>query len=68
MEDWKEAIRLWRALPEEEKARRRWARIPLNVAQSMAFEGEPVDLAVLEAQHALRPMPPVRPRKGVKFR
>ena len=52
-----EVIRLWRALPAEEKARRRWASIPRHVAQSMAFEGEPVDLAMLEAEHARRSMP-----------
>jgi hypothetical protein len=60
--DWIEAIRQWRALPEEEKLRRRLESIPRQVAQSFAFEGEPVDLAMLEAEHAGRPMPPVRPR------
>jgi hypothetical protein len=50
--DWKEAIRQWRALPEEEKLRRRLESIPRQVAQSFAFEGEPVDLAMLEAEHA----------------
>jgi hypothetical protein len=57
--DWKEAIRQWRALPEAEKRRRRWASIPRSVADSFAFEGEPVDLAMLEAAHAKRPMPAV---------
>jgi len=57
--DWKEAIRRWRDLPEEEKHRLRWRRIPLNVAESMAFAGEPVNLAELQAEHARRPMPPV---------
>ncbi len=28
--------------------------ILLNVAESMAFEGEPVDLQMLEAEHARR--------------
>ena len=50
--DWIEAIRVWRALPEEEKRRRRLESIPRKVARSMAFEGEPVDLKVLEAQLA----------------
>ena len=57
--DWKEVIRQWRALPEAEKHRRRWASIPRSVARSMALEGEPVDLAMLEAEHARQPMPPV---------
>ncbi len=61
-EAWITAIKLWRALPEEEKARRRWANIPRSVAASMAFAGQPVSLAVLEAEHAKRPMPSVRPR------
>lgn len=56
--DWEEAIRQWRALPEAEKHRRRWASIPRSVARSFAFEGEPVDLEMLEAEHAGRPMPP----------
>ena len=54
-----EIIRRWRALPEAEKHRRRWASIPRSVARSMALEGEPVDQAMLEAEHARRPMPPV---------
>jgi hypothetical protein len=57
--DWKESIRDWRALPEEEKHRLRWESIPRNVARSFAFAGEPVDLALLEAEHARTPMPPV---------
>lgn len=55
--DWKQAIVAWKKLPPEEKARRRWQRIPRNVAQSMAFEGEPVSLESLEALHACRPLP-----------
>lgn len=49
---WKEAIAHWRALPEEEKRRRRLANLPRKVARSCAFEGEPVDLAMLEAELA----------------
>lgn len=55
-----EAVRQWGALPEDEKLRRCWASIPRSVAPSMAFAGEPVDLAMLEAAHARRPMPPLR--------
>ncbi len=47
----------WRSLSPEERLRRQWARIPRNVAISMAFAGEPVDIAVLEAVHAKRPVP-----------
>lgn len=49
--DWREAIAAWRRLPPEEKQRIRLARIPLNVAESMAFEGEPVDIEELKRQH-----------------
>ena len=52
--DWKQAIERWRALPQEERARIRRSRISLNVAESMDFEGEPVDLRMLEAEHARR--------------
>lgn len=61
--DWKEAIRQWRALPEEEKQRVRRQNLPGKVARSFAFAGEPVDLAMLEAEHARHPMPPV-PKKA----
>lgn len=48
--DWKDAIAEWRALPEEEQQRVRIANIPRKVARSCAFEGEPVDLAMLEEE------------------
>ena len=47
---WNLTIKRWRALPPEEQARIRRSRIPMNVAESMAFEGEPVELAALEAE------------------
>ena len=50
--DWKQAIKRWRSLLPEERARIRRGRIPLNVAESMAFEGEPVALAAMEAELA----------------
>ncbi len=50
--DWKQVFERWRALPREERARIRRSRIPLNVAESMAFEGEPVEMAALEAELA----------------
>lgn len=50
--EWKQVIERWHALPPEEQSRRRRLRIPLNVAEGMAFEGQPVDLEMLEAEHA----------------
>jgi hypothetical protein len=55
--DWIQAIERWRKLPEAEKHATRWRLIPRSVAASMAFEGEPVDLAMLEAEHARQPVP-----------
>jgi hypothetical protein len=52
--DWKQVIERWQALPPEERSRRSRARIPLNVAESMAFAGESVDLKMLEEEHARR--------------
>ncbi|MCI0364360.1 MAG: hypothetical protein L0219_10785 [Phycisphaerales bacterium] len=37
--DWKQVIQCWQALPAEEQARMRRNRIPMSVAESMAFEG-----------------------------
>ncbi len=37
-----ENIGLWKALPPDCKLRIRWEAIPLDVAESMAFEREPV--------------------------
>ena len=39
----------WRSLPPEEKLRRRWEAIPLGVARSMAFDGEPVVVEKIRA-------------------
>ena len=47
-----EAIRSWRALTPERKMQLRWEAIPLNVARSMAFEREPVDIQTIRAIHA----------------
>ncbi len=55
--DWRQAIEQWRALSPEEKALRRWNQIPYNVAASMEFEGEPVELQMLLEEHARRPLP-----------
>lgn len=48
--DWKSAIERWRSLPPAEQRRIALARLPGKVARSMAFAGEPVDEAMLEAE------------------
>jgi len=52
-----EIIERWRRLPEETKLRIRWMAIPADVAQSMAFAGEPVLIETLRALHARIPRP-----------
>ena len=44
-----ETIRQWKALPPERKLQLRWEAIPLDVAQSMAFEREPVPVETIRA-------------------
>lgn len=58
-----ETITRWRSLPPEEKLRRNWEAIPLDVAQSMAFEREPVAVEKIRATLA-RITPPdlLKPR------
>ena len=46
--NWIENVQAWRQLPAEEKLLRRWRAIPLDVAQSMAFEKEPVEVSHLQ--------------------
>ena len=48
--DWKQAIEHWRRLTPQEQGRIRLANLPRKVARSMAFEGEPVDQAMLERE------------------
>lgn len=47
---WEQIVERWRALSPEEQLRIRLSRIPRRVARSMAFEGEPVDEKMLEAE------------------
>ncbi len=47
---WKTAILRWRALSPQCKREIRIRRIPRKVARSMAFEGEAVDLELLEKE------------------
>src|SRR5690606_23390390 len=44
-----ERIHQWKALPPERKMQLRWDAIPLDVAQSMAFEREPVPEEAIRA-------------------
>jgi len=52
-----EAILRWQALSPERQLELRWRAIPKQVAASMAFEGEPVDIAWLEKLHQQTPRP-----------
>ena len=54
---WQDKLRALRALPPETQQRRMWDHIPQSVAESMAFEGEPVGMDLLRAQHARRAPP-----------
>jgi hypothetical protein len=51
---WQETVLQWRKLKPAERKLRRWAAIPRQVADSMAFEGEPVDLEWLKTLHSRR--------------
>lgn len=46
--NWTQAISQWRRLTPAEKLNRRWQAIPQDVAQSMAFEQEPVEILRLQ--------------------
>ena len=62
---WKENIASWRLLPPEEKLRRNWEAIPTDVAQSMAFEMEPVAVEVIRATlDLIEPPALLKPRKA----
>jgi hypothetical protein len=53
----RESIARWRALPAARRRALRWQAVPREVAASMAFEGEPVDLAWLTKLHSQTPPP-----------
>ena len=61
---WIENIERWRQLPAEEKLLRRWKAIPRDVAQSMAFEREPVEMSLLHAIHARIELPALLKQHG----
>jgi hypothetical protein len=48
--NWIETVLRWRALPPETKQRLRQDAIPADVAESMAFEGEPVSETTIREQ------------------
>lgn len=48
---WSETIERWRRLDEKMRQEICWERIPRQVALSMAFENEPVDLKWLQELH-----------------
>jgi len=56
--NWTENIQRWQAMTAEARERIRWERIPRQVALSMAFEREPVELSWLQRLH-LQAVPPV---------
>lgn len=60
---WQDQLRTLRALPEETRQRRMWDPIPQSVSESMAFEGEPVSMELLQAQHARRKRPATSKRR-----
>lgn len=60
-----ETIARWRALPSEEKLRRNWEAIPVDVAESMAFEQEPVPVEKIRAiLDQIEPPASLKPRKA----
>jgi len=54
-EPWTQAITTWRTAATAARDQTRWSRIPRNVAESMAFEREPVPLATVEHWHTNPP-------------
>jgi hypothetical protein len=63
--NWKENIAHWRSLTPEEKLRRKWESIPLDVARSMAFEREPVAVEkIRETLAQIEPPALLKPRKA----
>ena len=60
---WQDNIRRWQALPAERKLQIRWEAIPRDVAESMAFEREPVPVeGIREALSRIAPPATLRPR------
>ncbi|MBL9179654.1 MAG: hypothetical protein JNM65_16445 [Verrucomicrobiaceae bacterium] len=61
--NWKDNITRWRSLTPEEKLRRNWEAIPVDVAQSMAFEREPVMMSrIREPLARIEPPALLKPR------
>ena len=63
--NWKDNITRWRNLTPEEKLRCNWEAIPTDVAQSMAFEREPVAMSrIRETLARIEPPALLKPRKA----
>jgi hypothetical protein len=64
--NWTSAIHQWRLLTPEEQRQIRLRNLPRKVARSMAFEGEPVDQRMLEAEldRLIRPPATSTPRSA----
>jgi hypothetical protein len=61
---WTESIHRWRGLNPEARQQIRWQRIPRQVALSMSFEKEAVDLLWLETLHRqMEPPVTYKPRE-----
>jgi hypothetical protein len=56
---WTETIERWRELNAEARQRIRWERIPRQVALSMAFEREPVEVSWLQTLHRQAALPAI---------
>ncbi len=54
---WQENVQQWKALPEARKTRIRWDAIALDVAESMAFEREPVPVERIRETLAILKQP-----------
>jgi hypothetical protein len=54
---WTDAVQNWQRLDPKARQQIRWRRIPRQVALSMSFEREPVDLSWLEKLHHQAALP-----------
>jgi hypothetical protein len=63
--NWKENLTRLRSLSPEEKLRRNWEAIPMDVAQIMAFEKEPVPVSRMRATlDRIEPPALLKPRRA----
>jgi hypothetical protein len=62
---WTDSIQRWRGLKPEVRQQICWRRIPRQVALSMSFEREAVDLLWLETLHSQKAPPAIFKPHGV---